>query len=263
MIISMSRNYSDPTLKKLFSLSGNICAFKSCNSKIIDEFESVIGVICHIEGEKPGSPRYNSNMTDHQRNNFENLILFCPTHHTQIDKNQKLYSVSYLKEMKSQHENKYKNNIYEIPSKILDIVKFSVNTDEYSLERAHNYLKLSKALKNSETIKLWYEKFEYIFTWLKISSPIKSHERLMLDDIFDRILQIKANDNKKFEDLLITFLDKIPEDEQMIYIDKVKSELESIVNSEFDNKNIRRIYKYLNKSNEETLTYLIRSCRFI
>jgi hypothetical protein len=253
----MSRNYSDSTLKKLFSLSGNICAFKSCNSKIIDEFESVIGVICHIEGEKPGSPRYNSNMTDHQRNNFENLILLCPTHHAQIDKNQELYSVSYLKEMKSRHENKYKNNIYEIPPKILDIVKVSVNTDEYSLERAHNYLNLSKALKNSETIKLWYEKFEYIFKWLKISSPIKNHERLMLDDIFERILQIKANDNKKFEDLLITFLDKIPKDEQTIYIDKVKSELESIVNSEFNNKNIRQIYKYLNKSNEETLTYLI------
>jgi hypothetical protein len=54
--------------------------------------------------------------------------------------------------MKSRHENKYKNNIYEIPPKILDIVKVSVNTDEYSLERAHNYLNLSKALKNNETI---------------------------------------------------------------------------------------------------------------
>ena len=160
--------------------------------------------------------------------------------------------------MKSHHENKYKNNIYEIPSKILDIVKFSINTDEYSEERAHNYLNLSKALKNSETINLWYEKFEYVFNWIKISSPIKKHERLMLDDIFERILQIKAkNDNKKFEHLLLTFLDKIIEDEQMIYIDKVKSELESIVNSEFDNKNIRRIYKYLNKSNEETLNFLI------
>lgn len=253
----MSRNYSDSTLKKLFSLSGNICAFKSCNSKIIDEFESIIGEISHIEGEKLGSARYNSNMTDHQRNSFENLILLCSTHHTQIDKNQEFYSVSYLKEMKSQHENKYKNNNYEIPSKILDIVKVSVNTDEYSLERAHNYLNLSKALKNNETIKLWYEKFEYIFKWLKISSPIKSHERLILNDILDRILQIKANDNKKFEDLLITFLDKIPENEQTIYIDKVKSELENIVNSEFKNKNIRRIYKYLNKSDEETLTYLI------
>lgn len=253
----MSRIYSDSTLKKLFSLSGNICAFKSCSLKIIDEFESVIGEISHIEGEKLGSARYNSNMTDHQRNSFENLILLCPTHHTQIDKNQELYSASYLKEMKSQHENKYKNNNYEIPSKILDIVKVSVNTDEYSLERSHNYLNLSKALKNNETIKLWYEKFEYIFKWLKISSPIKSHERLMLNDILDRILQIKANDNKKFEDLLITFLDKIPENEQTIYIDKVKSELENIVNSEFKNKNIRRIYKYLNKSDEETLTYLI------
>lgn len=84
----MSRNYSDSTLKKLFSLSGNICAFKSCSLKIIDEFESVIGEISHIEGEKLGSARYNSNMTDHQRNSFENLILLCPTHHTQIDKNQ-------------------------------------------------------------------------------------------------------------------------------------------------------------------------------
>lgn len=120
----MSRNYSQSTLKKLFSLSGNICTFTECNSKIIDEFESVIGEICHIEGENPTSARYNPDMSDDQRNSFENLMLLCPTHHTKIDKNQEFYSVSYLKDMKSSHENNYKNNIYEISSQVLDIVKF-------------------------------------------------------------------------------------------------------------------------------------------
>ena len=115
-------------------------------------------------------------------------------------------------------------------------------------------MNLSKAFKNNEIINLWYEKFNYIFTWLKISYPIKKHEKIILNDIFNTILQIKSD---KFEDILIIFLDKIPKNEQLFYIEKVKTKLEYIVNNEFNNKNLRRLYKYLNKSNEETLTYLI------
>jgi hypothetical protein len=252
----MCGSYTNSTIKKLFSLSGNICTFASCDSKIIDEFESVIGEISHIQGDKPNSARYNYKMSNKERNNYKNLILLCPTHHTTIDKNPQFYTVSFLKKMKYNHENKYKNNKYNISPNVLEIVKVSVNTDEYSLERIHNYLNLSKKLKNRETMDLWYEKFDYIFKWLKTYSRIKKHEKFIFDAIFTRILQIKSNKNK-FEDLLIIFLDKIPIGERESYIEKVRPDIEYIVNSDFDNKNLRRLYKYLNKSNEETLNYLI------
>ena len=94
MNVSMTRTYLESTIKKLFSLSGNICAFDHCNTMIIDEFESIIGEIFHIEGEKPDSPRYNRNMTNDERRNVKNLLLLCPTHHSKIDKNPQVYTVS-------------------------------------------------------------------------------------------------------------------------------------------------------------------------
>lgn len=252
----MGRYYTDSILKKLFSLSGNICAFNSCNSKIIDEFGSIIGEICHIEGEKPSSPRYNSDVTDDERKSFENLILLCPNHHKTIDKNEKIYTVSYLRDIKYLHEKKYKNDAYNIPSKVLEIIKVSLNTDEYSLERVYNYLNLSKALKNKETIRLWYEKFHYVLSWLKISIPIENYEKLMLNDIFETILKLKTN-KKEFEDLLLIFLEKIEYNEREIFIERIRDYIERIIYNDFDNENHRRFYKYLNKSDEETLDFLI------
>ncbi|GAA5531039.1 hypothetical protein [Herpetosiphon gulosus] len=58
----------------------------------------------HIVGEKPGSPRGESRLTDAERNSYPNLILLCPTCHTQIDTNVNDYPVDRLYVMKIQHE---------------------------------------------------------------------------------------------------------------------------------------------------------------
>lgn len=60
--------------------------------------------MAHIEGENPGAARYNANMTDEERNNYQNLILLCPTHHTIIDKDESEYTVGKLKQIKKDHE---------------------------------------------------------------------------------------------------------------------------------------------------------------
>jgi len=55
-----------------------------------------IGEMAHIRGENPGSNRHDENQTAEQRNDYENLILLCPNHHTLIDKreNEGLYMLS-------------------------------------------------------------------------------------------------------------------------------------------------------------------------
>ncbi|MGD2086387.1 MAG: HNH endonuclease signature motif containing protein [Candidatus Aminicenantes bacterium] len=63
-----------------------------------------IGEMAHIEGENPGAARYNTNMTDEERNNYQNLILLCPTHHIIIDKDESEYTVRKLKQIKKDHE---------------------------------------------------------------------------------------------------------------------------------------------------------------
>jgi len=102
----MRKKPSLATLKKLFALSGNQCAFPDCIQRLIHN-ELLIGEICHIEAANKNGERYNPNQTDDQRADFENLIVFCPNHH-KITNNIELYTVEILKDIKRSHEEKSK-----------------------------------------------------------------------------------------------------------------------------------------------------------
>ena len=92
------------TIKKLFALSGNRCAFPDCTEKMIDQSDILIGEVCHICGDKPRSKRYDPAQTDAERQGFSNLILLCPKHHIMIDDNETTFLVSVIKQMKKRHE---------------------------------------------------------------------------------------------------------------------------------------------------------------
>ena len=212
----------------------------------------IIGEICHIEGVREKSGRYNPTMTQEQRKSFDNLILLCPTHHTTIDKNPIEYTTGYLTKMKTDHENKNKINPYNIPSDILKVINVSVNNDEYSLERIYNLLKIYKKLQGIETKKLWYDYFKYALKGLKLSSPLSEDEEDVLKLVFDDILSLES------EDIMLDFLDVVPNDIRK-GIEKIKSYLETISQQNFTNVNLPRFYKHLNKSDTDTLEYLINN----
>lgn len=65
------------TLKKLFALSGNRCAFPQCEFPIVDSKGNILGQICHIEAAEKNGPRYNPKQTDEERRSFDNLLLLC------------------------------------------------------------------------------------------------------------------------------------------------------------------------------------------
>jgi len=100
------RNISLRDAKILWGKSGSKCAISKKN--LIQEKKEgnnyIIGEVAHIEGEKPGSARYNPNMTDVDRNSYENLILLSPNSHTIIDNNPEEYTVDKLKQIKTNHE---------------------------------------------------------------------------------------------------------------------------------------------------------------
>jgi len=99
-----SRQYTPSTIKKLFALSGNQCAFPDCNVIfVLPERQEIIAQICHIEAAEIGGERYNPNQTDDERRDYNNLILLCPNHHVETDDTLK-YTVEALKEMKRNHE---------------------------------------------------------------------------------------------------------------------------------------------------------------
>jgi hypothetical protein len=97
----------DTTIRKLFALSMNQCAFPDCTTEIIDPITStILGEVCHICAQKPGGSRYNPQQTSEERHSFENLVLLCRNHHKVIDAPENLhrYTVEFLTQLKASHE---------------------------------------------------------------------------------------------------------------------------------------------------------------
>jgi|GEM_PF-500621 len=114
MAKSSARNYSQLTIKRLYGLSRNNCAFPGCPVELLSsEDETNFSNICHIEDANPSlhkSDRYNPDMTDDQRRDFKNLLLLCPNHHIETNDIEK-YTVKVLRDMKRNHESQTKQKL--------------------------------------------------------------------------------------------------------------------------------------------------------
>jgi hypothetical protein len=92
------------TVKRLFAVSGNRCAFPKCKTALVDLGGKVVGRTCHVRARSPAGPRYDVGQSDLERNAFENLLLLCPTHHDVVDADPVSYTVERLVAMKREHE---------------------------------------------------------------------------------------------------------------------------------------------------------------
>jgi hypothetical protein len=102
------REPSRPTVKRLFAVSGNLCAFPKCSTPLVDpKSGSIVGEICHIKGDKPEAARYDATQTNQQRHGFDNLILLCNVHHKIVDDDDVAYTAERLLQMKQQHESRH------------------------------------------------------------------------------------------------------------------------------------------------------------
>jgi hypothetical protein len=90
------------TIKRLFALSGNRCAFPGCTDVLV-EGDVVVGHICHVKAANPEGPRYDDQQTPAERHGYDNLILMCQKHHTVIDDGEEAYTVERLTRMKADH----------------------------------------------------------------------------------------------------------------------------------------------------------------
>ncbi|MDP2173689.1 MAG: HNH endonuclease signature motif containing protein [Candidatus Cloacimonadaceae bacterium] len=88
------------TVKRLFALSKNRCAYPKCYQAIVDNDGTVLGDICHINAAKPKGPRYDKNQTPEARDGYENLVLMCKKHHKLIDANVQKYTSGVLLQYK-------------------------------------------------------------------------------------------------------------------------------------------------------------------
>ncbi|RYD85953.1 MAG: HNH endonuclease [Verrucomicrobiaceae bacterium] len=99
------------SIKLLWSNAAGRCSFTDCQLRLTsapshDGLPFTLGEMAHIRGDRQGANRYDARQTQRERDDYANLILLCPTHHTLIDKpeNAAIYSVEALFGMKHNHE---------------------------------------------------------------------------------------------------------------------------------------------------------------
>ena len=146
------------TIKRLFALSGNQCAFADCQNLLVDT-GIILGEICHIEASSPGGPRPNLNMSDEERHGYENLILLCRRHHKLVDakENETTYPAELLHSIKRAHETKHaldSNNIFEKMSEQFAIQLHDNHlNDNSSINTTINQIGTLNFVQNSDELK--------------------------------------------------------------------------------------------------------------
>ena len=95
---------SETTIRRLFALSGNLCAFPDCSLHIVEPDGTITGEICHIRAHREGGPRYDAMQTEEERHGFGNLALLCRRHHKLVDAQPNVYSAESLLEIKALRE---------------------------------------------------------------------------------------------------------------------------------------------------------------
>jgi len=118
----MERVIKNSTIKKLYGLSGNRCAFPDCDQELVTSNQTIVSEMCHIEGLAPKSARHNPQLTSEQLNDYPNLIVLCLKHHTIIDKEESAYTVEFLKKIKNDHEEKYRKNEFQISNDLISTI---------------------------------------------------------------------------------------------------------------------------------------------
>ena len=96
---------SDRIAKMIWGEFAGHCAI--CKEPLVHMTEgqkkSLIGEVAHIVGEKPGSARSESGLSEEERNAPENLLLLCRKHHKIIDDQPKEYPVERLHKIRVDH----------------------------------------------------------------------------------------------------------------------------------------------------------------
>jgi hypothetical protein len=105
------KDIPDPVTHRLYSLSGNQCAFPGCTNSVTHqeapgEKPVTLAQRAHLVGVGRQGPRSKAAPLSDDPNAIENLTLFCGVHHPIVDNNPRIYSVEVLAKLKADHEAK-------------------------------------------------------------------------------------------------------------------------------------------------------------
>lgn len=135
----MRRIPSDRSIKILYASSGGLCAFPGCTTQLVQpQSRALLGELCHIHAASPGGPRFDPRQTHDLRNEADNLVILCPTHHSLVDQDQRTYTAESLRSMKQQHESRVAALMSSVAVELTDrqATDFSRQIDDESVDFA-------------------------------------------------------------------------------------------------------------------------------
>jgi hypothetical protein len=104
----------DKDRKLLWSRAHNRCAYPQCRQLLTADltdsttgksYVQVVGQEAHIRSPRPDGPRYDPKYPKPKLDTYENLVLFCPTHHGRVDgEGGRSIDAKSLVRIKQQHE---------------------------------------------------------------------------------------------------------------------------------------------------------------
>lgn len=101
------------TKRLLLARSGGFCANPSCHADLYPIFDNKeitnIEELAHIIEQSADGPRGDNELDLEERDDFENIILLCPTCHRKVDKFPDSYPTSTIRNWKHTHEEKIKS----------------------------------------------------------------------------------------------------------------------------------------------------------
>jgi len=190
-----AREYKRTTIRRLDTLSANECYAPTCTKNLIAEDEkTIISKICHIEAASKNGPRYNPNMSDDERRDFNNLILLCDEHHNIIDnkENESIYPVVLLREWKINHESKllYKHlsqnssllnqAIMALADIELEESEIDNDTKSYAIDNKIAYNNIQENFYLIEEYKAYSGKIDLLYSELEKSGTFKKEKLLKI-----------------------------------------------------------------------------------
>jgi hypothetical protein len=92
----------------VWTKAGGRCSSPDCRQQLIanarDGDSSLLGELAHIVAQRPDGPRGRKSPPGGDIDGPGNLVLLCPTHHTEVDSNEGKYTVERLVQIKCDHE---------------------------------------------------------------------------------------------------------------------------------------------------------------
>lgn len=165
--MSCTRGKASPnahTKLKLFADSGGYCQNPECNINLflsVGSSDFHIAEMAHIISAGNSGPRSDKTITKEMKGDFSNLILLCPTCHTQIDKAESEFPEKKIINWKETHSKKIKLlfNINKFDDRLSGRrVVFPLLNENKTIFETYGPLTDQRFNPESEVPKIWLSK---------------------------------------------------------------------------------------------------------